>query len=258
MIDIEQLSSFYPDNLKPFKKNILREYLQYKILEIIYDSKYLDKLVFMGGTAIRIIHSNNRFSEDLDFDNLGISKDSFMELMELIKKKLELEGYKLEIKITSRGAFKCHFKFLEILSQTGITGHKDARLIVQLDTEPQNYKYSPEKVLINKFEIFTRILSVPQDLLLSQKICAVFTRKRPMGRDFFDIVFLYGKTKPDMKYLNEKLNIKDFTDLKRKLLNKCRGIDFKQLSKDVAPFIFQPGDSKRLLFFKDYIKTKLD
>jgi len=256
MIDIEQLSGFYPDNLKPFKKNILREYLQYKILDIIYNSRYLDKLVFMGGTAIRIIHGNTRFSEDLDFDNLGISKEGFQELAEIVKKKLEREGYKLETKVTTGCAYKCHFKFTELLAQSGITGHKDAKLVIQLDTEPQNYKYTPEKVLINKFEIFTRILAVPQDLLLSQKICAVFTRPRPMGRDYFDIIFLNGKTKPDMKYLKEKLGIKDSSGLKKRLLEKCQGLDFEHLAGDIAPFIFSPGDSKKILLFKDYIKTK--
>lgn len=256
MINIEHLSSFYPDNLKSFKRNILREYLQYKILEIIYDSKYLDKLVLMGGTAIRIIHANTRFSEDLDFDNLGVSKEGFSDLTELIKKKLHREGYKIETKVTTRGAYKGHFKFLELLSQTGITGHVNAKLVIQLDTEPQNYTYNPEKVLINKFEIFTSILAVPQDLLLSQKICAVFTRNRPMGRDFFDIVFLHGKTKPNMNYLSDKLSINNPSDLKKKLLNHCKEFNFDQLSKDLAPFIFKPSDSKKVILFMDYLKTK--
>jgi len=256
MINIEQLAGFYPDNLKPLKKNILREYLQYKILEIIYESKYFDKLIFMGGTAIKIIHGNTRFSEDLDFDNLGLTEESFLKLAGLIKKKLELEGYKAEIKTTFKGAYKCHFKFLNILNQAGITGHKDAKLVIQVDAEPQNYKYNPKKVLINKFEVFARVLCVPQDLLLSQKIVAVFTRKRSMGRDFFDIVFLHAKTLPDMEYLKQKINIKDFADLKQKLLDKCSGLDFKQLSRDLLPFIFEPNDSKKILLFKDYVKEK--
>ncbi len=256
MIDIEQLHNFYPENLKPFKKNILREYLQYKILEIIYESKYLENLIFMGGTAIRIVHGNTRFSEDLDFDNRGISKEEFLELTELIKKRLELEGYKIETKTTFKQAYKCQFKFLDILLQTGITGHKKAKLVIQLDSEPQNYKYNPQRVLINKFDVFTRIFSVPAELLLSQKICAVFTRKRPMGRDFFDIVFLYARVSPDMEYLKQKLNIINSFHLKSKLLDKCKSLDFEQLSKDIIPFIFKPNDSKKVLFFKDYVKEK--
>lgn len=256
MIDIEHLSSFYPETIKPFKKNILREYLQYKILDIIFNSKYSSNLVFMGGTAIRIIYQNTRFSEDLDFDNKGISEDEFIALSEEIKKKMELEGYRVEIKIRADKAFRCYLKFLDLLPDTGISGHLEAKLVIQFDTEPQNYNYKPEQKLINKFEVFTNISVVPKDLLLAQKICAVFTRPRAMGRDFFDIVFLHAQVQPDMKYLDEKLNIKDEQELKSRLSEKCKALDFKQLAKDLEPFIFNSNDSKKVELFPEYLNEK--
>lgn len=256
MINIEHLISFYPDNLKPFRKNILREYLQYKVLDIIYNSKYNRNLIFMGGTSIRIIHKNTRFSEDLDFDNKGISAQEFTELAEDIKKSLELEGYKPEIKVTKKGAYKCSLKFPGILFQTGISGHREAKLVIQIDTEPQNYEYEPQSELINKFEVFTSIFTVPVNLLLSQKIYAVFTRKRPMGRDFFDIVFLHGRAEPDMQYLSEKLGIKDRRELKERLLERCKNYDFRQLAGDIKNFIFNPNDSQKVTLFYDYVKSK--
>ncbi|MFW6129675.1 MAG: nucleotidyl transferase AbiEii/AbiGii toxin family protein [Atribacterota bacterium] len=254
MIDIKQISEYYPDKIKPFKKNILREYLQYKILDIIYDSKYFDRLVFMGGTAIRIVHGNTRFSEDLDFDNRGMSEKEFRKLVETVKRRIELEGYKLETRIKVNEAFKCSFKFLGLLYRTGISLHKKAKLVIQLDTEPQNYNYEPEKVMLNKFEIFTRILAVPPATLLSQKICAVFTRPRSMGKDFFDIVYLTAKTEPDMNYLEEKLGIKSVEKLRKELLKKCEQLDFKQLAKDVEPFLYNSGDSKKILLFRDFLE----
>ena len=98
MLDIQQIESFYPEKLRAYKRNLLREYLQYKILEIIFDSKYSEKLSFMGGTAIRVVHSNTRFSEDLDFDNLGLEEKDFAAMVTLIQKKMELQGYGVEIK----------------------------------------------------------------------------------------------------------------------------------------------------------------
>ena len=74
MLDIEQIQSFYPQHIRPFKKNLLREYLQYKILEAIFESPLAEKLTFMGGTCIHIIHGSPRFSEDLDFDNSDIDR----------------------------------------------------------------------------------------------------------------------------------------------------------------------------------------
>jgi len=58
MFELSQIESFYPKPQWVFKKNILREYLQYKILDIIYDSRYASRLAFMGGTAIKIIHGS--------------------------------------------------------------------------------------------------------------------------------------------------------------------------------------------------------
>ncbi len=91
MLDIKQIQSFYPEHLWPFKKNLLREYLQYKILEAIFESPLADKLTFMGGTCIHIIHGSSRFSEDLDFDNPGIGRHDFEALSQRVKRNLELQ-----------------------------------------------------------------------------------------------------------------------------------------------------------------------
>ena len=78
MININQIEQFYPENLRSFKRNILREYLQYKILEIIFNSGTAPKLSFIGGTSLRIVHENTRFSEDLDFDNFNLKESDFV------------------------------------------------------------------------------------------------------------------------------------------------------------------------------------
>lgn len=255
MFDLKQIESFYPNNLRPFKKNLLREYLQYKILEIIYDSKFGEKLFFMGGTATRIIHSNTRFSEDLDFDNLGLTKEDFEQLSRLIKRKLKLEGYPVETKNVFKGAYRCYIRIADVLFENELSGHRAEKLLIQLDTEPQGFNYQPEKVILNKFDVFLRINAVPLDILLSQKIYAIFTRPRPMGRDFYDTVFLLGKTKPNFDYLKLKLEIKNMIALKNNLLSRCKDFNFKHLAQAVEPFLFVPADLKKVLLFPDYIKS---
>jgi len=76
-----------------------------------------------------------------------------------------------------------------------------------------------------------------------------------MGRDFYDAIFLLGKTKPNIEFLKLKLGIKDSMDLKNKILLRCNNLNFKQLAADVEQFLFVPGDSKKVLFFRDYIKN---
>jgi len=207
MLTLSQIQEHYPENIKGFKKNILREYLQYKILEIIFNSKYANKLCFLGGTALRIIYNSQRFSEDLDFDNFGITPKEFADLSQKIREKLSKEGYETQITNVYKGAFRCNIKLPKILYDNDLSGIKDEKMLIQIDTAPHHFTYTPEKRTLNKFEVFKQIFVTPADILLSQKINAVFNRKRQKGRDFFDIVYLFSFTKPDYKYLVQKLKI---------------------------------------------------
>ena len=256
MLDIKQIESFYPEYLRKFKRNILREYIQYKILEVIYASEFGASLIFMGGTAAHIIHGNTRFSEDLDFDNLGLGQKEFRGLARLIKQKLEREGYIVDTKSVFKGAYTSYLRLPEVLYGNGLSSHKEEVLLIKLDVEPQNFKYKPDKPIINKFDVFMRIGVVPVDLLLSQKVCAIFTRKRQIGRDFYDAVFLAGKAEPNFDYLKAKLNIKDRDELRKRFLKICENLDFKQLAKDVEQFLFMSSDSKKVLLFCEYINSR--
>lgn len=255
MLDLNQIESFYPEYLRCFKRNLLREYLQYKILEAIFDSRFADSLCFMGGTAAHIVYQNARFSEDLDFDNLGLNSQDFKELINTISRALILEGYKIESAGHFKAAYSCDLKFLDILYSNGLSEHSQEKLLIKLDTEPQKFSYEPQKILINRFDIFLSVSVVPIDVLLSQKIYAIFKRKRAMGRDFYDAVFLVGRTKPNMPYIKTKLNISDGVKLKKELILKCKSLDFQQLAKDVGPFIYKPGDAKKVKLFPEYLKN---
>ena len=140
--------------------------------------------------------------------------------------------------------YRSYLKVPNILFDNGLSRHKDEKMLIQIDLEPQGIKYTPDKMIINKFDVFLRINIVPLDILLAQKIYAIFKRKRAMGRDFYDAVFLFGMTKPNLDYLRLKLNIKDMADLKRKLLLKCKSLDFKRLAKDVEPFLEVPEEAE--------------
>ena len=181
---------------------MIREYLQYKILEIIFESKYANKLCFLGGTCLRIVHGNTRFSEELDFDNFNLTEKDFNATAQLIKNKLSKQGYDVEIRNVYSGAFHCYIRFPKLLFNEGISGHKEEKILIQLDTEPQNFNFKPEQLIINKFDVFTLINTTPLDLLLAQKFYALINRKRKKGRDFFDIIFLLKTANPNFDYLN--------------------------------------------------------
>ncbi len=254
MLDIKQIESFYPEHLWPFKKNLLREYLQYKILEAIFESPMADKLTFMGGTCIHMVHGSPRFSEDLDFDNPGIGRHDFEALSHKVKKILELQGYTVELKNMYQDAFRAYLRFPGLLYDSGISGHRDEKLLIQIDTEPQEVQYNPDKFILNKFDVFSRISIVPADILAAQKIFCIFNRSRPMGRDFFDVVFLLGKAEVNFDYLTRKMSIRNKTELRDRLLLRCAQLDFRRLAKDLEPFVYYKKEVNRVLMFPDFVQ----
>lgn len=254
MLELRHIESFYPEHLRHFKRNILREYLQYKILAVIFGGKYAAKLVFMGETAIHIVHGAGRFSEGLDFDNRGLKRDDFGALIKLIARQLSLEGFQVDMGIAFKGAFSADIKITGLLYETGLSGHKEEKVLVKIDAEPQDFKYVPQRVIINKFDIIVGIGVVPEDILLAQKFYAILKRKRAMGRDFYDAMFLAGKAKPDFGYLKFKAGIVDSQVLKEALRERCSKLDFKRLADDAAPFVFIPGDAKKIELFPEFVR----
>ena len=209
---------------------------------------------FLGGTCLRIVHGNQRFSEDLDFDNRNLSEAEFGEVSANLQKELIELGYEIEIQSVIRGAYHCYVKFPNLLFQKGLSGHTNEKVLIQLDTEPQDYVYQPTEVIINKFDVFEKISSTPLPLLMAQKCYAVLNRKRNKGRDFFDLAFLMSlQVKPDMTYLKKKLDVTTADELKIRLLNKCKNLDMKTMAQDVEPFLFIPGDIKKVLYFEELL-----
>ncbi|MDA3814789.1 MAG: nucleotidyl transferase AbiEii/AbiGii toxin family protein [Patescibacteria group bacterium] len=254
MLSLQEIEKYYPENIKKFKRSILREYLQYKILQIIFNSDYANKLFFLGGTALRIVHSNSRFSEDLDFDNFSLDEKEFNEIALLVKNQLELDGYEVEIKNVYKGAYRCYVRIPQILFNSGLSGHKKEKILIQLDTAPHGFHYNQDRVILNKFDIFTEINVTPLDIILAQKIFAIFNRKAMKGRDFFDVIFLFSLIKPNYEYLQLKMDIKNGEELKEKLLTLDGMVNFKQMASDVKPFLFNADDTKKVKLFMSYIK----
>lgn len=255
MLSLQEIKNYYPENLQIFEGFIIREYLQYKILEIIFETPFQNKLSFLGGTCLRIIYHNKRFSEDLDFDNFNLSIDDFNSITRTIQKELERLGYLVEMRNVNKGAYHCYIRFPELLYNEKLSDHKEEKILIQLDTESHNFEYKPEKPLLNKFDVFTQINTSPPGLLLAQKFYAIVNRKRNKGRDFYDALFLLGLGyKPDFEYLKEKIDVSNSNELRSVVLEKCKTIDMKEMADDVVPFLFNPRDEKNILLFEDYIR----
>jgi len=252
MLDFQQIKDQYPDNLQRFERAILREYLQYKILQAIFDSKNASKLAFLGGTALRIVHGNNRFSEDIDLDNFGLKWTEFEEVIQKVKRFLKLEGFNVEVRNVAKGAYRCYLKIPALLYEQGLSPLLEEKILIQVDTTAQGYSYKPETILLNKFDVFTDIRVTPLDILLSQKIYTSVNRKKTKGRDFYDITYLSSRTKPDLGYIQQKLGVKTAEGLRKEISSRIAGFDFKDLADDVAPFLMNKDEIKRVERFREF------
>jgi len=90
---ILRISSHFFRRRFAFQAEYLREYLQYKILEIIFDSLRQRSFLYgRHGDSDR--PREHRFSEDLDFDNLSLKSEDFEKLTDEIVRGLKLIGLK--------------------------------------------------------------------------------------------------------------------------------------------------------------------
>lgn len=262
MISFDEIKVFFADNIRKnpsWFEYMLKEYFHYRMLDIIFSSEYASKLSFIGGTSLRILHHIQRFSEDLDFDCFNLSGDEFIKLTDTLIDRLRQEGIKVEAddkeKDLRLSAFRRNIIFPGLLSELGLTGHREKKLLIKIECEPHNYNYEPEKPIIQKFNVFTQIFAPSPAILLSMKTGALVERGK--GRDYYDFIFLSGLASPDFGYLKLKFGIKDEIQLYERILKSCETTDFQKKSRDFEKLVFDKAETRKVLLFKEYVRQKL-
>ncbi|MBI4227497.1 MAG: nucleotidyl transferase AbiEii/AbiGii toxin family protein [Candidatus Omnitrophica bacterium] len=165
--------------------NVAREYCQHLFLSTFYQQEAASRVLFKGGTALRVIYGSPRFSEDLDFSGFGIRPAAIENLIEDTLSAVERVGVAVDIaeaKTTSGGYL-------------GVIRHQVLEYRVETQLEISLRGRTPlrgETALIagDLLPAYT-LLHLPQDLLVEEKLTALLTRAKP--RDFYDLYFLLRK-----------------------------------------------------------------
>ncbi len=257
MLSIQAIKAKYTDEI--FRKNpkaVLVEYLQHEFLDSIFKQVNSELLSFIGGTAIRIVYNSLRFSEDLDFDNLGLSYKKFINLIENAIRDMKNKGFEIDSRFIKKGAYHCYVKFSNLLFENNISGHKSEKILIRIDTVYKNISFQQEIFTLNSFGIYRKIKVNSPDIVLSQKLVTILQRKREKGRDFYDVSYLLGITKPNYDFIERILKISS-KEFKTKLIKKISQLNMIQLSNDVLPFLINPDDKERVVSFKEYIEQEL-
>ena len=184
-------------------RSMIKEYLQCKVLEFIYQGPFKERLIFIGGTKLRLLNNFRRFSEDLDFDlSGGYNSNDHLALCEYIIKEFNKQNIPAEIdqdkKIREIDLQPRYINFPTILELVGIKDVPGRNFFIKIDAQKHvfgSYSYMPDTRLLNRFDVFTPVNSAPDSMILATKLCSILERSK--GRDFYDIVELVKTTKPD-------------------------------------------------------------
>lgn len=141
MIRIDDLRIYYPPLVRDnalFNKYILKEYIQLLILDYLSTTAWIRKITLIGGTCLRLVKGIDRFSEDLDFDCKDLSWEEFLKMTDGILQLLGRNGYNAEARDRENSrlkAFRRNIYFPGIMFELGLTGHREERFLIKVESQ---------------------------------------------------------------------------------------------------------------------------
>ena len=264
----------------------LREILQEIVLLGLSRADFFDHALFYGGTALRILHGLDRFSEDLDFSLIAPDEDFDLSKYEdAVIEALHSFGFEVTIQMKNsdsniksaflKGNTSQHLLNIEAPEDI-VKTFGQGRLVkikFEVDTQPPLDFESEKKTLLVPSPFVINTMTLPS--LFAGKVHAILCRNwstRPKGRDWYDLVWYIAQgVSLDLKHLNARLQqncswletqeieLKNEIDkiyLIELLTKRIENLDIPMAKKDVEVFI---ADTRVLeiwsqAFFRDIIE----
>jgi len=201
--------------------NIVREYVQHLFLTELYQLPESEKLLFKGGTALRIIFDSPRFSEDLDFSLIGIPSDKVSSFIEhlFINVLARLEKIGIKIEISNKSASTSGGGYFGLATfNTG--GYAPINIEINISSRDKNTIQGEVDSIINNFVPTYTLYHLPQNVLVDEKVFgALIERKKP--RDYYDLYFMMRK---GMLSIEQK---KHLSKVAQEIIDSSRQVDFQ-------------------------------
>lgn len=257
----EWLEQYQPKN-RIEAESALREIMQDVALAGLNRSGFFEKAAFYGGTALRIFHGLDRYSEDLDFSlltaNPSFSLEPYFEGMlqefEAVGMKVSVQGKELVLE--------------KMIPQLGLDLSPRIKIKIEVDTNPPLGFETEEKLLLRPYSFYVKCFTLPH--LFAGKMHALLFRQwkqRVKGRDWYDLEWYIKKGVPlNLSHFALRANDSgDWTkpsitekEIKELLLSKINNVSFEAIKEDIIRFI--PDDTGLKIWGADYFKemvTKL-
>ncbi len=267
------LAEYNPKN-KDEAQSALREIMQEVALAGLYRNGFFEKAAFYGGTALRIFHGLDRFSEDLDFSLLESDPDfSLDKHLDAIQNEFQALGMQVSIKekkkakdthvdsafLKSETIWK-ELVLVGIIPQSGLSQQAHIKIKIEVDTVPPIGFETEEKLLLRPFSFYVKCFTLPY--LFAGKMHALLFRKwkeNVKGRDWYDFEWYVKKgVAMNLKHfveraqgsgdlVEEKLTEQQFRKL---LTNRINSVDMEKVKADAIRFI--PDGTKLDIWSKKY------
>ena len=210
--------------LKIPTSQIVRKEYEFVILKELFSGKLRDKIVFKGGTALRLAYGSPRFSDDLDFSSIkNIKTEDFL--------KTAVDITKINPNITLGETVKKINTLFALFKISDPSVSTNFSIKVEISTRKEILKegkdYSPVvlKSLVSPISLIANTMAIEKILKDKLKI------EPRRIRDIFDIWFI-------KQYLGEKNSKMDFSGFKKnevkRELNKLLPTSYKSLLDEIT------------------------
>jgi len=248
---LDSLKNIYQKNKDKnpaYIRNILKEYIQYYLLQFISQSVWAKSFIFKGGSCLRFFFNLPRLSEDLDFDIVDIETfdmDAFiLDLKTYFVSTVQCNNVEIKLANNKRTLY-IRFPILTDIGMT-VSPSESNIVFVRIDVAPAVGTAYATEISIKStydFSFLVKRYSLPD--LFSGKIAAILTREafegtrkkeRVKGRDYYDLIwFLEKGIKLNWKYLTQITGFTKNIALK-KLRDKVEKANPSLLQADLTPF----------------------
>lgn len=248
--------------------NILKQELQYYILDFVYNHSKYSSFVMYGGTLLRIVYRLSRMSEDLDFQtNQQVNLEEVKN--DMIKYFEDRYGFTISIIIKSRPEHATQTLFInfDVLKEFHFDNITWTILKIRLDVnffEMSDNFIKETHPIVHEGLVFS-IVTYPLSTLMASKIGAVLQRtKRGIAdkmtdckpRDIYDLLwYMEKKIVPDLEYLKAKgenyntlYDLFYSEDIKKGLKFRVGNLKDDLFKTDLAQFFFDRSDFEIWLY----------
>ena len=230
-------------------RNLLREYLQARILESLQRAGAMIPLAFHGGTALRFLYAIPRYSEDLDFAlERSQSSYDFRAYLRAIQAEFEMEGYQVGIRLNDRKTVNSAFvRFNSLLYEFGLSAQRDEVLAVKIEVDTHSPAGAGLETTLIRRHVTLRLQHHGRGSLLAGKLHALFQRRYVKGRDLYDLMWYLSDPDwpaPNLALLQNALQqtgwdgpVPGEQNWRDILCQRLRKLDWKKSVADVKPFL---------------------